>query len=189
MSKILYYSNYCDNSKKLISILSKSKISKDIHFICIDKRIKKSNNVFYIQLENGQEILLPSIITKVPALLLLNNNNEILYGNDIYNYLNPREKEINNNAVNNQGEPSAFSFYGNSVYGVSSDLYSYLDQNSDDLSAKGNGGMRQMYNYCGIDQYNNITTPDDEYQADKIGDVSLEKLKQERNNDLNINNR
>ena len=60
MSSILYYSNFCDHSKKIIQVLSKSKINKDIHFICIDKRISE-NNETYIILENGQKIILPKI--------------------------------------------------------------------------------------------------------------------------------
>ena len=44
MSTILYYSNYCEHSRKLLQSLSKTDIKKDIHFICIDKRVKDSNN-------------------------------------------------------------------------------------------------------------------------------------------------
>ena len=43
MSKILYYSNYCENCKKLLQNLAKSQEKKDIHFICIDQRIQKNN--------------------------------------------------------------------------------------------------------------------------------------------------
>jgi len=40
MSCILYYSKYCEISKKYLQILSKTNYQKEIHFICIDKRIK-----------------------------------------------------------------------------------------------------------------------------------------------------
>ena len=40
MSCILYYSKYCEVSKKYLQLLSKSDVQKDIHFICIDKRVK-----------------------------------------------------------------------------------------------------------------------------------------------------
>ena len=52
MSKLLYYSNYCENSKKLLSIVVKSNIKNDIHFICVDKRVQR-NNKTYIILENN----------------------------------------------------------------------------------------------------------------------------------------
>ena len=73
MSSILYYSNYCDNCKKLLSQISKSNIKKDIHFISIDKRINKNNST-YIILENNQELLLPHTVNAVRALLLINDN-------------------------------------------------------------------------------------------------------------------
>ena len=54
MSSILYYSNYCEHSKSLLQSITKKTLTKDIHFICIDKRIKDTNNKIYIILENGQ---------------------------------------------------------------------------------------------------------------------------------------
>ena len=39
-------------------------------------------------------------------------------------------------------------------HGVESDTYSFWDQSSEEMLAKGNGGMRQMYNYSTIDYSN-----------------------------------
>ena len=80
MSCILYYSKYCEVSKKYLQLLSKSNIQSDIHFICIDKRVKDSNNKTYIILDDGQKIILPENITKVPALLLLHQGNNVIVG-------------------------------------------------------------------------------------------------------------
>ena len=93
MSSILYYSNFCEHSKKLLQSISKANISKDIHFICIDKRIKDSNNKIYIILENGQKIIMPENISRVPALLLLNQNYQVLYGEAIVQYFKPKQDE------------------------------------------------------------------------------------------------
>ena len=79
MSSILYYSNFCEHSKKLLQTLSKAGISKDIHFICIDKRIKDNNNKIYIVLENGQKLIMPENVNRVPALLLLTQGYNVLY--------------------------------------------------------------------------------------------------------------
>ena len=70
MSSVLYYSKYCNHCQNLLMAISKSNIKEDIHFICIDKRVKKGS-VIYIQLDNGQEILMPPNIKKVPSLLFL----------------------------------------------------------------------------------------------------------------------
>ena len=139
MGKIIYYSNYCDNCKSLLGILSKTDLIKDIHFICIDRRNIK-NNKTYVILESNQEVVLPENIISVPALLLLNDNFKTYFGEDILNYLKPIEKEKTNIATNNQDEPNAFSI-GSNFSGVTSDNYSYLDQSPDDLMAKGEGGM------------------------------------------------
>jgi hypothetical protein len=82
MSSILYYSNFCDHSKKLLQSVSKTSVSKDIHFICIDKRVKDNNKIFII-LENGQKIIMPENVNRVPALLLLNQGYNVLYGEAI----------------------------------------------------------------------------------------------------------
>ena len=68
MSSILYYSNYCEPSKKLLQAVTKSQNAKDIHFICIDKRTKDPSGKTYIILENSQKIIMPENVTRVPAL-------------------------------------------------------------------------------------------------------------------------
>ena len=47
MSSVLYYSKYCKNGDSIISRLSKTSIQKDIHFVCIDKRVKEGNKIYY----------------------------------------------------------------------------------------------------------------------------------------------
>ena len=148
MSCILYYSKYCDVSKKYLQLLSKTNAQKDIHFICIDKRVKEGNKT-YIILENGQKIILPENITRVPALLLLNKGYQVLYGEQILDHLKPRQEVEVRQATQNNMEPMAFSF-GGGFNDIVSDQYSFLDQAPEDLEAKGNGGMRQMHNYVDL---------------------------------------
>jgi len=185
MSCILYYSNFCNHSKSIIQTLSKTNLAKDIHFICIDKRVKEDNKT-YIILENGQRIILPETVNRVPALLLLNNNYEILYGEAILHFFKPKQEVAVKQATNNNIEPMAFSFGGgSSAYGIMSDNYSFLDMNSDDLSAKGNGGVRQMHNYVHTNYIdsNTIQTPADEssIKASKIPEgLTVEQLQQQR---------
>jgi hypothetical protein len=142
-------------------------MQKEIHFICIDKRIKDSNNKTYIILENGQNIIMPENITRVPALLLLTQGYTVLYGEQILQHLKPRQEEEVKKATQNNMEPMAFSFGGSGGFGdIVSDQYSFLDQNEEDLKATGNGGMRQMHNYVDLNFNNTISinTPVDEHQ-------------------------
>jgi hypothetical protein len=181
MSSVLYYSNYCDKCKVLLNKLAKSPQSKDIHFVCIDKRIKKPNGGIYVILQNGQELLLPPNISRVPALLLLNKNNHVLFGNDITNYLQPREVELEKKATLGNGEPMAFSFSsGGSSWGVASDQYSYWDMEAEALTAKGDGGLRQMHFYASVDHSDNIEAPNDDYSPNKMDDKELENYRKQR---------
>ena len=180
MSKILYYSNYCDNCKKLLSNLSKSNVKQDIHFICIDKRIKRDNKT-YVVLEDSKQIILPNTIVSVPSLLLLNDNYRVVSGDNVYKLIEPIIQEKNHVACNFNGEPDAFMLASGND-NVSSDNYSFLDQGTDDLSTRGNGGMRQMHNYASIGFLEKINTPPDEYTPDKVGEGDIEQLQKSRNN-------
>ena len=178
MSMILYYSNYCSFSNETVQKVSKSQIKDDIHFICIDNRINK-NNETYIILSNQKEILLPRIINKVPALMLLNRGNRIIYGQDIIEYIQP---VTNNNTIEQVIDPEAFCFSDINSYGVMSDNFSFLDQSIESMSAKGNGGLRQLRNYATLEYKDSIETPPDDYIPNKIGDISMEKIQNERAN-------
>jgi hypothetical protein len=188
MSCILYYSKYCEVSKKYLQTISKSGHQKDIHFICIDKRVKDSNNKTYIILENGQKIILPENVTKVPALLLLNQGYQVLFGDQILQHLKPIKQEEIRQATQNNMEPMAFSLGGGGFGDVVSDHYSFLDQGPDDLKADGNGGMRQMHNYVDLNtafsgNISNVTTNEDSNTtirgAKKMGeDVSNQQMEQ-----------
>ena len=189
MASIIFYSNFCENSKGLLAILAKSQIKERLHYLCIDNRIRKPDGSIYLILENKQEVVLPQNVVKVPALLLLSKNNEVVFGREnILNYLKPQEEVINQQATFFNGEPSAYSFgFGSYSSGLSvvSDNFSFLDQTSDSLSAKGDGGLRQMYHYATLDYNEKIETPPDNYTPDKIGKVSMEKIQQSRNMDFN----
>jgi hypothetical protein len=187
MSYVLYYSKYCENCKKILYKVGKDKIKEDIHFLCIDKR-KVIKNKIYIILSDGKELLMPDEIKEVPALLLLNRGNRIIYGNEILNLFNPM-LEKNNTRENkiNGGEPLAFSNY--EMGATLSDNYSYLDQNSDELSTKGEGGLRQMHSFATYNLKDEIETPPETFISEKIksGNVSklLTKLQEERNKEMN----
>jgi hypothetical protein len=167
-----------------LQTFSKTSVSKDIHFICIDKRIKDNNNKMYIVLENGQKIIMPENVTRVPALLLLNESYKVLYGESILQYFKPKQEVVTKQATMNNIEPMAFSLGGGS-FGIASDQYSFLDMDADSLAAKGNGGMRQMHNYVDLNYSDRISAPPEEDSqkkgANKIpGELTIEQLQQQR---------
>jgi hypothetical protein len=194
MSSILYFSNYCEHSKKLLQLLGKSNIQQNIHFISIDKRVKEANNKVYIILENGQKIIMPENINRVPALLLLNQGYNVLYGEAILQHLKPRQEVAVKQATQNNMEPMAFSFGGSGGSGfgdIVSDKYSFLDQDQESLKATGNGGMRQMHNYVDLNYVDNISSNangNDNVSNKLSQEITIEKLQQQRDQELqNIN--
>lgn len=182
MSTILYYSNHCPNCQQLLRALARSTAKDDIHFVCIDDRVTKQDGSTHVRLKNQQELLLPPTITKVPALLLLNKGHHVLFGEDIGRHFQPREAQAAIEATGaGGGEPQAFSFGGGSGgYGVASDTFSFLDQTAEQMSAKGEGGMRQQHHYARLGQEDNIQTPPDTYEPDKVGPATIESVQTER---------
>ena len=194
MSCILYYSNFCQHSKKLLGHVSKVSGGKDIHFICIDKR-EVNNGKTFIVLNDGSKIIMPENVSKVPALLLLNNNYKVLYGDSIYEYIQSITPKTNSNVSNSsngsvsqpnamKSEPSCFSF-SNSGF-ICSDNYSFLELDSDALGTKGNGGMSQMHSYVALNEQNTIPTPSDEfeYKTERQGEMTMEAYQKQREMDF-----
>jgi len=167
--------------------MSKLDMKKDMHFICIDNRVQENGKTFIV-LQNGQKIIMPSNVSKVPALLMLDNYN-VLYGEAINDYLKPIQQMAVKQATNNNLEPNAFSFSGSvGGFGIASDNYSFLDMDHASLSATGGGGTRQMHNYIGCSDSFSITTPIDEYdyKATKIPeDLTVEQLQKQRSSEIN----
>lgn len=195
MSCILYYSNFCEPSKKLVQNLSKLQASKDVHFICIDNRERDANGKTNIILTNGQKMILPQNITQVPSLLLLHENYKVICGSEILTYIsNKREMPAIKQATNNNMEPSAFQDgFGalSADSGVSSDSFSFLDQSDTDLGVSGNGGVRQMHNYVTLadSMTTTMTLPEegsDGGRSNKIrdGDVTMEGLQKRRDEEM-----
>ena len=175
MSSILYYSTYCEHSSKIIQRLSKSPVQSDKHFVCIDRREKMPDGQIALVLENEQKVILPSQVSKVPALLLLNQDYKVIYGDDILAVLDPQQERTTQQTAHVETEPSAFALGdGTGLAGVVSDQYSFLDMTAEDLAAKGGGGLRQMYNYAALETDSKIQTPDEDYVPNKASSGDLE---------------
>ena len=108
----------------------------------------------------------------------------MLFGNDILKHIEPKQIMQASVATNNNGEPLAYSLMSGSFCGVTSDNFSFLDQDAKSLSATGNGGMRQQHHYAALDYSDNIDTPPDTYTPDKVGQVSMEQIQNQRQMDV-----
>lgn len=179
---ILFFSNYCNHSKKLLSELNKINVLEKVELICIDNRYIK-DNVTYVRKNINESYPLPPMVNTVPTMCLLPNY-EILTGGKIYNYFKPISTNIESQREQINLEPNPFCMEKETIgsFGVSSDNFSFFDSTDDELSASGNGGMRQTYNYSTLDsQYNDgqIHTPNEELKQPKMN-MTLEQLQQQR---------
>ena len=183
---ILYYSNYCTHSQNIIRYLAKNDLRNKISFICIDKRTRDpTNNQLYIILENGTRVILPPNIHSVPALLLVRENYRVVLGDDIMLYYEPYTEEQKTVATKQNGEPMAFSLNGASA-SVTSEQFTLYNLTPEELSSKGVGGRRQMYNYVSASQdVLLIQTPPDNYRPDKVSNsITVETIQTQRNDEL-----
>jgi hypothetical protein len=183
----LYYSNYCKHSQRVLHFVVKGNLTEKINFLCIDKREKDvNNNQIYIVLENGKKVIMPPNIQSVPALLLVKHGYKVILGDDIIQHFQgAANMETKKKMMSQQIEPVGTSLSSNYM-NVSSEQYTPFNLTPDELSAKGHGGRRQIYNYVSAnEEIISIQTPPDTYQADKVDqDVTVDKIQQQRMDDV-----
>ena len=185
---ILYYSNFCKHSQKVLQTLAKTTVVDKISFICIDKRVRDpKNNQIYIQLENGGKVVLPPNIHSVPALLLVKKNYQVIYGGDeiVQNY-QQHITSMTKKATAQQGEPMGYILNSNNHCNIVSEQFTFYNMSPDELSCNGNGGMRQMYNYVSAkDDTLVIDTPPDTYRPNKLSNsITIDTLQKQRTEEM-----
>jgi len=184
---ILYYSQYCKHSQKILQFFTKNNLADQVNFICIDKRKQNpQTGQIFIILENGTQILLPPNIHSVPALLLVKQNYSVVLGDAIMERYKSKISSQNMEATMGQGEPVGYTL--SSGY-VVSEQYTNYSLTPTELSAKGNGNGRSMFNYVAANTNGpSIQTPPDTYRPDKLSqDVTVDSLQQIRNEEISKN--
>jgi hypothetical protein len=187
----LYYSNNCKHSQRVLQFLVKGNLADKLNFLCIDKRRRDpNNNQIYIHLENGQRVIMPPNVHSVPALLLVKQSYRVVLGDDIIQYYqaaasHETKKRIQREVIDPVGSSLMQSSGG---MNITSEAYTMYNLTPDELSAKGNSGRRQMYNYVSAnDEVISINTPPDTYHPDKIaGEVTVDTLQQNRIDEIQL---
>ena len=187
----LYYSNNCKHSQRVLQFLVKGNLADKLNFLCIDKRRRDpNNNQIYIHLENGQRVIMPPNVHSVPALLLVKQSYRVVLGDDIIQYYqtaasHETKKRIQREVIDPVGSSLMQSSGGMNIM---SEAYTMYNLTPDELSAKGNSGRRQMYNYVSAnDEVISINTPPDTYHPDKIaGEVTVDTLQQKRIDEIQV---
>ena len=184
---ILYYSNYCKHSKGILDYLVKNDIAKTLNCICVDRRkVDPQNGQTHIILENGTTVLLPPNVYNVPCVLLIKENYRCVVGNEIKQLFQTQVSESQDFAFQGNGEPISFSLGSKDIQ---SEQFTFFNASSEDLSAKGSGGMRPLYHYVPADgNIGSIQTPPDTYRPDKVSqDVTVDTIQQQRIDEMSQN--
>jgi len=138
-------------------------------------------------LENGDKVILPPNIHNVPSLLLIKEQYRVIEGDSILTHFIP---EIRTNKLiksNKSTEPTGYMLNSlSSGSNIMSEKFTNYSLTPDELSTKGTGERREMYNYMSTkDTMNVINTPPDTYKPDKISnDITLDTLQQKRMDDI-----
>lgn len=182
MKYVLFYSNFCKHSKELLIQIGKSNVKQEINFICIDKRKTESGSNYAI-LENGKKVIIPNSVNVVPSMILLNYGNKIISGPEIINFLSEIIVKSISTATNGHMEPACYSI---SEMGGLSDPYSYLDISTDDMLAKGSGGMKIAHDYSFISNNSSIETPPESSKPSdyKLSTIDIDSIKQNRESEI-----
>lgn len=184
---ILYYSNYCKHSKKILQFFVNNNLTEQLNFICLDKRKQDpKTGQIYIILENGTQILLPPNVHSVPALLLVKQNYNVVLGDDILARFQEKIKTQNHDATLGNGEPIGVALDSVRIGTIISEQYTAYGATPEDLSTKGKSGNRPLYNYVSANSDTSaINTPPDTYRPDKVSEgTTIDALQQLRNEEI-----
>lgn len=170
---VVFYSNRCDHSRELLAKLARHPVSRDVAFVCVDRREAQGSSMYAV-LEGEKRVKLPAELSEVPAALLLEKGNVLVSGSAVSAYLPPPDAAAAGN------EPTAYSW---AEMGGLSDAYAYVDTSSDDMLAQGSGGSRMMHAFTTLDGGQDITTPaqaDDKVQTVATTDIEAIAARREQ---------
>jgi len=184
---ILYYSNLCPNSKKVLEFIRENSLIEKMACVSIDRRFRDPvSGQYQIELENGKRAILPPNVHSVPALLVVKDNYRAIFGGEIVTYLTPQVRSSAMAEFN--GEPMGYvlgSAAANS--NIVSEQFTAYDMSPEDLGAKASSHARPLYNYVSAshDMSYKIPTPEDNYKPNKLDEsATIDNLQKMRNSDV-----
>lgn len=159
MSMILYYSNLCENSKKILHEITRTDIQNSVHFVCVDNR-KTAGSDTTVVLGTGETILIPKQVVRVPAMFIIEDA-RFLFGNEIHDLIGKSCQKSLEDATAGQLEP----------FGFATNHYSDIDEVE---------SVAGYYASATHDNMQNIITPPEDYKSDKVDEESIKSYQDQR---------
>ena len=118
---------------------------------------------------------------------MINDKYRLVLGEDIIKHYEPVIQNKNNEATGFNGEPTGYFFYGGSPgSNIMSEKFTPYNLSPEDLSAKGSGSNRSLYNYVkSTHDVNYINAPQETYNKNKMSEeINIGTLEEKRNKDI-----
>lgn len=85
MGSVLYYSEQCPASQRILKFARDNRLDGAIHFVCVDQR-EHAKGSLYAVLQGGVRMVIPPCVTCTPTLINLVNYS-ILFGDDVVKHI------------------------------------------------------------------------------------------------------
>ena len=166
MFGVLYYGKTCQHSQKLLRQVAKQGISDKLRFVPVDQQVRRGDQLMAI-LDNGSQVLIPSGVTSVPALLDIRDKN-IYMGPEVGKRLAAEAERAFRAATGVEREPMAYT----DISSGTSTTFSFVDDDPQALLAKGTGRTDTPSHFAGAHDNPIIPTA----QEGGSGDVAGSKV-------------
>lgn len=183
MSKqFLFYSNYCQHSKRVMDMLNKS---------------NTSHNIILCNIDNN-DVNIPDFITAVPTLYLADEK-KILMNENLFMWINQNIGNSNNQEQNSflknadiTGDNNISAFQQNELGSCFSDTYSFISNNNEKTALNHTFSFLESENNIPNFTKNNVSiednnTSNNNSEKNKVLDKAYEQLISQRNNEVSSN--
>jgi len=86
ISNIIYYSDNCDKSIKLLEYLATHNKTDHFYYICVDNQIVEEGKT-YITFSNNMKLIKPNTLKSTPSIMKMKNNYKLISGDEIEEYI------------------------------------------------------------------------------------------------------
>lgn len=178
--KFLFFSNYCEHSKRFLEEFNKSNLKDTIVMCCID----------------NPDINIPQFVSSVPTLYIANER-RILVDDGLFKWLNSEIKQSQNSGAQGTvtnaditGDQNIMAFHKNEIGSCFSDNYSFIEDESSKTAMhhsysylEDNPGNLPSFTLHGAKQ-TDLSKSNNQNSKTAAMDKAYEQMMQQRNSEM-----